>query len=196
MTKRIYTRWTVGVDEVGRGPLAGPVVTAAVILPNAHSIFNLRDSKLLSEAQREEMYELITTSALCWAIGRAEVEEIDQLNVLQASLLAMRRAVEALSIKPKQALVDGNQDPQLACKTETIIGGDQLEPLISAASIVAKVTRDREMIALDKMFPGYGFAQHKGYGTKTHLTALESLGPCSIHRKSFAPVKKFFIHTA
>lgn len=195
MTKRNYTPWTVGLDEVGRGPLAGPVMAAAVIMPQARSLTGLRDSKLLSASQREELYELITASALDWAVGRAEVEEIDQLNILQASLLAMRRAVEALGITPKHALVDGNQNPKLLCSVDMIVDGDQLEPLISAASIVAKVTRDREMIALDHHYPGYGFAQHKGYSTRAHLAALENLGPCLIHRKSFAPVKKFYLTT-
>lgn len=189
MSKRIYTEWTVGIDEVGRGPLAGPVMAAAVIMPSAQSMNTLRDSKTLSEKQREELYDIITASALSWAVGRAEVEEIDELNILQATLLAMRRAVAALDITPRHALVDGNQNPKLECTVETIVNGDQIEPLISAASILAKVTRDREMVALDQHFPGYGFAQHKGYGTRTHLASLQALGPCKIHRKSFGPVK-------
>lgn len=189
--KREYNQWVAGVDEVGRGPLAGPVLAAAVIMPSVRSLVELRDSKLLSETKREALYALITNEALAWAIGRAEVEEIDQINILQASLLAMKRAVEALGVIPELALVDGNQAPKLACVVETIIGGDKLEPLISAASVVAKVTRDREMQLLDTQYPGYGFAQHKGYGTRVHLLALEELGPCPIHRKSFAPVKKY-----
>jgi ribonuclease HII len=193
MKNRVYNQWVVGVDEVGRGPLAGAVVAAAVIMPEVRLLTELRDSKLLSEAKREKLYILITSGALAWAVGRAEVEEIDRLNILQASLLAMQRAVEALGMLPELALVDGNQAPKLACAVETIIGGDQLEPLISAASVIAKVTRDREMLALDQLYPGYGFSQHKGYGTRAHLSSLADLGPCPIHRKSFAPVKKFFL---
>jgi ribonuclease HII len=196
MENRVYNQWVAGVDEVGRGPLAGAVVAAAVIMPEVRSLTELRDSKLLSEAKREKLYTLITSRALAWAVGRAEVEEIDRLNILQASLLAMQRAVAALGIIPELALVDGNQAPKLACTVETIIGGDQLEPLISAASVVAKVTRDREMLVLDQLYPGYGFAQHKGYGTRAHLASLADLGPCSIHRRSFAPVKKFLVGTA
>ncbi len=193
MNQREYHQGLVGVDEVGRGPLAGAVVAAAVIMPSVRELTTLRDSKLLSESKRETLYTQITAGALAWAIGRAEVEEIDQLNILQASLLAMKRAVEALGIVPSLALVDGNQAPKLSCAVQTIIGGDKLEPLISAASVIAKVTRDREMLILDNVYPGYGFAQHKGYGTRVHLAALESLGPCEIHRKSFAPIKKYLV---
>jgi len=193
MKKREYNQWIAGVDEAGRGPLAGPVIAAAVIMPSVRSLVDLRDSKLLSEAKREALYPLITSGALAWAIGRAEVEEIDRINILQASLLAMKRAVEALGLPPELALVDGNQAPRLYCAIETLIGGDKIEPLISAASVLAKVTRDREMLALDTRYPGYGFAQHKGYGTRAHLAALAALGPCPIHRKSFAPVKKYCI---
>lgn len=193
MKERIYNQQVAGVDEVGRGPLAGPVLAAAVIMPSVRSLVGLRDSKLMKEAQREELYLQITSGAIAWAVGRAEVEEIDRLNILQASLLAMQRAVEGLGILLELALVDGNQAPKLLCTVETIIGGDALEPLISAASVVAKVTRDREMVALDKLYPGYGFAQHKGYGTKAHMASLEERGPCAIHRRSFGLVRKFFI---
>lgn len=191
MKKRIYHQRMAGIDEAGRGPLAGPVVAAAVIMPDVRSLRDLRDSKLMKESAREKMYEAITAGAIAWAVGRAEVHEIDELNILQATMLAMRRAVEGLGNETEIALVDGNQAPKLACRVETIIGGDDLEPLISAASIIAKVTRDREMILLDSQYPGYGLAQHKGYGTKMHLSALEQLGPSPIHRRSFGPVKKF-----
>jgi ribonuclease HII len=193
MKERLYNQHVAGVDEVGRGPLAGPVMAAAVIMPSVRSLLGLRDSKVMKETQREELYLQITDGAIAWAVGRAEVEEIDRLNILQASLLAMQRAVEGLGILVELALVDGNQAPKLLCAVETIIGGDALEPLISAASVVAKVTRDREMVALDQLYPGYGFAQHKGYGTKAHMASLEEHGPCAIHRRSFAPVRKFFI---
>jgi ribonuclease HII len=178
----------VGVDEVGRGPLAGPVVTAAVILDPNNPIEGLNDSKKLSEKQREALYPIIKEKALAWAIGRAEVEEIDQINILQATLLAMSRAVEGLSITPDHALVDGNKAPKLTCPVTTVIKGDQKEPAIAAASILAKVTRDREMVDLDTQFPGYGLAKHKGYPTKQHLDALQSLGVTVHHRKSFKPV--------
>lgn len=181
-----------GIDEAGRGPLAGPVIAAAVILNPEKKIEGLADSKQLTEMQREALFSVIQRDALAWAVGRAEVEEIDDINILQASLLAMRRATEALIIKPTLALVDGNQDPKLFCLTKTIVNGDQLEPAISAASIIAKVTRDREMILLDKQFPQYGFAKHKGYSTKMHLGALEKYGPCKIHRRSYAPVARYF----
>jgi ribonuclease HII len=179
-----------GVDEAGRGPLAGPVIAAAVILDDQHPIQGLMDSKKLSEKRRDELYDDIINHSLAWAVGRASVEEIDEINILQASLLAMRRAVTNLSMAPDLALIDGNFCPKLNCKAQAIIRGDQTEPAISAASIIAKVTRDREMILLDKKYPGYGFAQHKGYGTAAHLNALESLGVCDIHRRSFAPVAK------
>ncbi|MGE0082603.1 MAG: ribonuclease HII [Thiohalomonadaceae bacterium] len=179
-----------GVDEAGRGPLAGPVVAAAVILDPARPIAGLDDSKKLSEAGRDALFSLIKERALGWAVGRAEVEEIDGLNILQATLLAMRRALEALTPAPEHALIDGNRCPEgLACTAEWVIDGDARIEAISAASIIAKVTRDREMIALDKQYPGYGFAKHKGYGTAEHLQALDRLGPCPIHRHSFAPVK-------
>ena len=179
-----------GVDEVGRGPLAGPVVAAAVILDPARPIDGLADSKRLSQKRRETLYETIRERALSWSIGRAEVAEIDNINILQASLLAMQRAVAGLSIAPYQALVDGNRVPQLQCDARAIIGGDACEPCISAASIIAKVTRDREMIALDARYPGYGLARHKGYPTRQHLASLAVLGVSEIHRRSFAPVRR------
>ncbi len=178
-----------GVDEVGRGPLAGPVVAAAVILDATKPIEGLADSKVLSATRREELAQLIRERSLCWALGRAEVEEIDRLNILRASLLAMKRAVEALSLPPELVLVDGNHAPELGYPVQTIVRGDATVPAISAASILAKVARDAEMIELDKDFPGYGFSQHKGYPTHVHLTALKALGVSSIHRRSFAPVK-------
>jgi ribonuclease HII len=179
-----------GVDEVGRGPLAGPVVAAAVILDPERPIEGLADSKKLSEKRREALDLTIRAQALCWALGRAEPEEIDRINILQASLLAMQRAVAALSTQPGLALVDGNRAPQLACRVRTIIGGDASEPAISAASIIAKVARDREMVELDARYPGYGLAKHKGYPTKQHLQGLEMLGVSPIHRRTFAPVKR------
>lgn len=179
-----------GVDEVGRGPLAGPVVAAAVILDPDRPIDGLADSKKLSEKRRETLYELIRERALSWSVGRAEVAEIDEINILQASLLAMQRAVAGLSIGPQQALVDGNRVPELQCDARAIIGGDACEPCISAASIIAKVTRDREMITLDAVYPGYGLARHKGYPTRQHLDSLAVLGVSEIHRRSFAPVRK------
>jgi ribonuclease HII len=177
-----------GVDEVGRGPLAGPVVTAAVILDPSQPIEGLNDSKKLSEKKREQLEEVIKEKALAWALGRAEPNEIDEINILQATLLAMKRAVEALSVAPQHALVDGNKAPNLACPVTTIIKGDAKEPAIAAASILAKVARDREMIAMDSLYPGYGFAKHKGYPTKQHQEALIILGPSVLHRLSFAPV--------
>ena len=179
-----------GVDEVGRGPLAGPVVAAAVILDPGRPIAGLNDSKKLSERRREALFDEITSLALCWALGRAEVEEIDEINILQASLLAMQRAVSALDIAPRQALVDGNRLPRLECPARAIVGGDASEPCISAASIIAKVSRDHEMLVLDRSYPGYGLAQHKGYPTKAHMAALQTLGVTSIHRRSFAPVRR------
>ncbi len=179
-----------GVDEVGRGPLAGPVVTAAVILDPAQPIAGLADSKALTEKRREALFDEISEKALCWALGRAEVEEIDELNILQATLLAMRRAVLALDPAPQHALIDGNRCPDLPCSAEAIIKGDGSVPVISAASIIAKVSRDREMVALDAEYPGYGLAGHKGYPTKAHMAALTELGVTPIHRKSFAPVRR------
>ena len=179
-----------GVDEVGRGPLAGAVVAAAVILDPSRPIEGLTDSKKLSEKRREALFVEIKEKALAWAVGRAEVEEIDEINILQASLLAMRRAVEALDPAPEHAMVDGNKLPKLPCSAEAIIKGDLTEPCISAASIIAKVTRDREMVELDKRYPGYGLAQHKGYPSKAHIEALEELGVTEIHRCSFGPVRR------
>ena len=183
-------RLIVGVDEVGRGPLAGPVVAAAVILDPLRPIPGLADSKKLSERQREQLAEQIREQALAWALGRAEVEEIDRINILQASLLAMQRAVEALAVTPHEALVDGNRLPSLPCKAQAIVGGDASETVISAASIIAKVARDREMVELDLIHPDYGLARHKGYPTKQHLEALSRLGVSPIHRRSFAPVRR------
>jgi ribonuclease HII len=179
-----------GVDEVGRGPLAGPVVAAAVILDPARPIEGLADSKKLSEKRRETLADLIRTRALAWALGRAEVAEIDRINILQASLLAMQRAVEALDIEPHKALVDGNKLPRLSCPAQAIVGGDARVEVISAASIIAKVARDRELMELDTLHPGYGLARHKGYPTKQHLEALRNLGVTPIHRRSFGPVKR------
>jgi len=184
------TRIVCGVDEAGRGPLAGPVVAAAVILDPARAIDGLRDSKKLSEARREWLAHAIREKALGWAIGQASVAEIDALNILQASLLAMRRAVEALPLAPTLARVDGNQPPRLACGVELIVGGDATEACISAASILAKVERDRLMLSLHSLHPEYGFDRHKGYGTALHLESLMRHGPCSEHRRSFAPVRK------
>jgi ribonuclease HII len=178
-----------GVDEVGRGPLAGDVVAAAVILGDSPPA-GLTDSKALSPRQRERLAETIRSEAVAWSLGRATVAEIDELNILQASLLAMRRAVEALSVQPSLVLVDGNHLPRWSYEARAIVKGDLSEPAISAASIVAKVTRDSEMVMLDDLYPGYGFAAHKGYPTKAHLAALASLGASPVHRHSFAPVKR------
>jgi ribonuclease HII len=179
-----------GVDEVGRGPLAGPVVAAAVVLDPSRPIARLADSKTLSERRREALSAEILEKAMAWSMGRAEVAEIDAINILQASLLAMQRAVVGLRVTPDRALVDGNRLPSLACPARAIVGGDAIEPCISAASIIAKVARDREMVALDARYPGYGFAQHKGYPTRRHLEALREHGVSEIHRRSFAPVRR------
>ncbi|MEW8626375.1 MAG: ribonuclease HII [Candidatus Thiodiazotropha sp.] len=179
-----------GVDEVGRGPLAGPVVAAAVILHPEQPIEGLADSKKLSEKRRESLDLIIRERAYSWSLGRAEVEEIDQINILQASLLAMKRAVEGLAEAPAHALVDGKHLPQLSCTADAVIGGDSRVEAISAASIIAKVARDREMVELDLKYPGYGLAKHKGYPTKQHLQGLEELGVTPIHRRSFGPVKR------
>ena len=180
--------YLAGVDEVGRGPLAGDVVTAAVILPENHQIEGLADSKVLSARQRENVYEDIVGQAQCWAVGRASVEEIDRFNILQATLMAMRRAVLSLDLKPDYVVVDGNRLPQWEYASEAVVKGDGRVEVISAASIIAKVVRDAEMLALDSQYPGYGFAANKGYGTPQHLEALQRLGPTPIHRRSFAPV--------
>jgi ribonuclease HII len=179
-----------GVDEVGRGPLAGDVLAAAVILDPRRPIAGLADSKKLSERQRERLYVEIRDTALGWAVGRASVEEIDRINILQASLLAMRRAVEALQPQPEHVLVDGNTLPRWRYTAEAVVGGDDRVPAIAAASILAKVTRDREMVALDGIYPGYGLAAHKGYSTLSHLESLARLGVTPIHRRSFAPVQR------
>src|SRR5579872_1470234 len=169
-----------GVDEAGRGPLAGPVLAAAVILSPDDFIPGLMDSKQLTSIQREKLFDLIYQRALAVGVGRAEVEEIDRINILQASLLAMKRAVENLKIAPTLAMIDGNVCPKLLCDTKAIIRGDETEPAISAASIIAKVVRDREMCQWDLQFPQYGFAGHKGYATKKHFAALQKYGPCVI----------------
>jgi ribonuclease HII len=177
-----------GVDEAGRGPLAGPVVAAAVILDEMHPIAGLNDSKKLTALRRERLYDEIRAKALCCSVAQASVEEIDRLDILQATLLAMRRAVEGLRLKPAKVLVDGNRLPVLGVLAEAIVGGDALVPAISAASILAKVTRDRWCAELDQQYPQYGFASHKGYGTAVHLAALRVHGACPEHRKTFAPV--------
>ena len=184
MTEKLL--YVAGVDEVGRGPLAGAVVTAAVILNKP--IEGLADSKKLSPKKRKELSNLIQKHALAFAFGRAEVEEIDRLNIHHATLLAMSRAVEALTIQPHSVLVDGIHLPKLSMPCKAIVQGDNLIPAISAASILAKVYRDEEMEVLDELYPGYGFAAHKGYGTVVHREALVRLGPCAIHRRSYAPV--------
>jgi len=182
--------WVAGVDEVGRGPLAGPVVTAAVILDPERPVSGLADSKALSEKKREALFDEIREKAKAWALGRAEVEEIDKINILQATMLAMQRAVAGLALQPGHVLVDGNRCPALPCTAEAIIKGDGKIPAISAASIIAKVTRDREMVLLDAEYPGYGLAGHKGHPTKVHMAALQELGVTPIHRRSFAPVRR------
>lgn len=179
-----------GVDEVGRGPLAGDVVAAAVILDPARPIEGLADSKKLTEKKREALFDLIRERALSFAVARATVAEIDRLNILHASLLAMRRAVEQLPVQPEFVLVDGNRKPDWQYACDTVVKGDGRVAAIGAASILAKVTRDREMVALDRQYPGYGLAGHKGYPTKAHMQALETLGASPIHRQSFAPVRR------
>ena len=181
-----------GVDEAGRGPLAGPVVAAAVILDDLHPIEGLADSKKLSPRRRDQLYDEIRAKALCFAIAQASVEEIDQLNILQATMMAMRRAVVGLRLKPIKVLVDGNQLPVLEVLAEAIVKGDTKVPAISAASILAKVHRDRWCQQVHQQFPQYGFDQHKGYGTAFHLNALKIYGACLHHRKSFAPVKSAY----
>ncbi len=186
MTLRIIA----GVDEAGRGPLAGPVLAAAVILDPKAPIAGLDDSKRLSAKRRAELEQRIHRQALAWALGRAEVHEIDRLNILHATLLAMQRAVLALSLLPEQVLVDGNRCPELAVPVQAVVGGDRTVAAISAASVLAKVARDRELLALDRRYPGYGFAKHKGYPTAAHIEALGRLGPTAVHRRSFAPVRR------
>ncbi len=182
-----------GVDEAGRGPLAGPVVVAAVILDPRRVIDGLDDSKRLSEKRREALFPLIRENSLAWSIVEVDIDEIDQVNILQATLLGMRRAVEKLSPTPSLALIDGNRAPDLECAAKTIVQGDRLEPAISAASILAKVARDRLMKELHLRYPVYGFDRHKGYPTAEHLRLLKEYGPCEIHRKSFAPVRTALI---
>jgi ribonuclease HII len=178
-----------GVDEAGRGPLAGPVVAAAVILDDLHPISGLADSKVLTPKRRERLYDEIRAKALSCCIAQASAEEIDRLNILQASLLAMRRAVEGLRLTPHRVLVDGNRLPVLRVPAQAVIGGDAKVPAISAASILAKVHRDRLCHEMHAQHPGYGFDDHKGYPTPAHLAALRLLGPCELHRRSFAPVR-------
>ena len=177
-----------GVDEAGRGPLAGPVVAAAVILDDLHPIKGLADSKVLTPRRREMLFDEIRARALCCSIAHASVEEIEQLNILQATLLAMRRAVEGLRLKPMLVLVDGNRLPVLSMRAEAIVKGDALVSAISAASILAKVQRDHWCAEIDKAYPQYGFARHKGYGTAEHLAALKVYGACPLHRRTFRPV--------
>jgi ribonuclease HII len=177
-----------GVDEAGRGPLAGPVVAAAVILDDLNPIAGLNDSKKLTALRREHLFHEIRAKALCCSVAEASVEEIDELNILQATMLAMKRAVEGLRLKPAKVLVDGNRLPVLDVLAEAIVRGDATVPAISAASILAKVTRDRWCAQLDRQYPQYGFAGHKGYGTAEHLAALKAHGACPEHRKTFAPV--------
>ncbi|MBX9446637.1 ribonuclease HII [Dickeya chrysanthemi] len=183
-------RCIAGVDEVGRGPLVGAVVTAAVILDPSRPIVGLADSKALSEKRRLALYDEIREKALAWSLGRAEPEEIDSLNILHATMLAMQRAVAALPITPDFVLIDGNRCPALPMPSQAVVKGDSRVAEISAASILAKVTRDREMEVLDRQFPEYGFAQHKGYPTAYHLEKLATLGATLHHRRSFAPVKR------
>jgi ribonuclease HII len=179
-----------GVDEVGRGPLAGPVVAAAVMLDPERPIEGLKDSKQLSQKRRETLAVQIRERALAWSLGRAEVEEIDRINILQASLLAMQRAVAGLGLLPELVLVDGNHCPSVDCRVRAVVKGDTLVAAISAASILAKVSRDQEMVTLDGLYPGYGLAGHKGYPSKRHLDALQRLGVSPVHRRSYAPVRR------
>jgi len=186
--------WVCGVDEAGRGPLAGSVVAGAVVLDPQNPIEGLKDSKKLTPAKREFLYEQIMEKAKAWGVGEASPAEIDEINILQATMLAMRRAIEDLTNRlgawPDKALIDGNRCPELPIDAEAIIKGDAKEPAISAASIVAKVTRDRQMIILHHLHPEYGFAQHMGYPTEAHFAALKRYGACDQHRKSFSPVRK------
>ena len=187
------TVWICGVDEAGRGPLVGSVVAGAVVLDPNQPIIGLRDSKKLSTARREQLYAEIMQKARAWGIGQASPSEIDTLNILQATMLAMRRAIEALSERlgewPSKALIDGNRCPILPIASEAIIKGDAKEPAISAASIIAKVTRDQQMQVLHTQYPQYGFNQHMGYPTEAHMQALKQYGPCEEHRRTFAPVR-------
>lgn len=177
--------YVCGIDEAGRGPLAGPVYAAAVILPNGIVIDGLNDSKKLTEKKREKLFDVIIENAVAYGIGSASEKEIDEINILQATFLAMKRAVENMQISPDYAFVDGNRDPMLDIPTETVVKGDAKVPSIAAASILAKVSRDRMMYEMDKKYPQYSFAKHKGYGTKVHVEALKEYGPCEIHRRTF-----------
>lgn len=185
---------TAGVDEAGRGPLAGPVVAAAVILDRERPVEGLADSKALGPARREALAAMVRERSVAWSLGWAEAAEIDAVNILQATFLAMRRALEALAVAPAHIVVDGNRPPSLAglgleCTIEAVVGGDAVVPCVSAASILAKCARDAHMIELDARYPGYGFAGHKGYPTAAHVAALRQLGPSPVHRRSFAPVQ-------
>ena len=186
--------WVCGVDEAGRGPLVGAVVAGAVVLDPNNPIHGLKDSKKLTAAKRDVLYEQILENAKAWGVGEASPGEIDQINILQATMLAMRRAIEDLSMRlgawPEKALIDGNRCPELPIAAEAIVKGDAKEPAISAASIIAKVTRDRQMFHLHELHPEYGFAQHMGYPTEAHFAALKRYGACSEHRRSFSPVRK------
>jgi len=186
--------WVCGVDEAGRGPLVGAVVAGAVVLDPSNPIEGLKDSKKLTPAKREFLYEQIMEKAKAWGVGEASPAEIDEINILQATMLAMRRAIEDLTTRlgawPDKALIDGNRCPELPIAAEAIVKGDAKEPAISAASIVAKVTRDRQMMALHDLHPEYGFAQHMGYPTEAHFAALKQYGACDQHRRSFSPVRK------
>jgi ribonuclease HII len=179
-----------GVDEAGRGPLAGPVVAAAVILDPMRPIAGLKDSKQLTEETREQLAPIIKERALDWSVAHATVEEIDELNILQATMLAMKRAVAGLTVRPNLVLVDGNRVPHLDIAVNAVVGGDETVAAISAASIIAKTTRDHWLMDLDRQYPEYGFAKHKGYGTAEHMAAIEKYGPLPVHRKSFGPIKK------
>ena len=179
-----------GVDEAGRGPLAGPVVAAAVILDPMRPIAGLKDSKHLTEETREQLAPIIKERALDWSVAHATVEEIDELNILQATMLAMKRAVAGLTVRPNLVLVDGNRVPHLDIAVNAVVGGDETVAAISAASIIAKTTRDHWLMDLDRQYPEYGFAKHKGYGTAEHMAAIEKYGPLPVHRKSFGPIKK------
>ena len=178
-----------GVDEAGRGPLAGPVVAAAVILDPGARIQGLADSKKLTEGKRRDLEQQIKEKALAWSIASVSHEEIDQLNILNASMLAMKKAIESLEVSPEHVQVDGNRCPDVACSVEAIVKGDSLVEAIGAASILAKVRRDQVMMQMDELYPGYGFAKHKGYPTRQHVEALQNLGVCDIHRRSYAPVR-------
>jgi ribonuclease HII len=186
--------WICGVDEAGRGPLVGSVVAGAVVLDPNNPIEGLKDSKKLTAARREYLYEQIMENAKAWGVGEASPAEIDEINILQATMLAMRRAIEDLTTRlgawPDKALIDGNRCPELPIAAEAIVKGDAKEPAISAASIVAKVTRDRQMMALHELHPEYGFAQHMGYPTEAHFSALKQYGACDQHRRSFSPVRR------